>query len=73
MPGDLSSDRGAFYSTGTYFSGTYIESRISNIARSDDWIKAEFYALRLELHTIGIEENLPVNSTLNSFFFGMNF
>jgi len=45
---------GSFY-TNTFFYGTYVDARISNIARSDAWIQAESFSMKLGLHTVGAE------------------
>ena len=53
------------------FTGLTDEVRISNTARSADWIKATYNSTNDSLLTYGTEESAPVTS--NSLMFGMNF
>lgn len=52
-----------------YWQGIATELRLSNIARSDSWIKAESLALKNSLLTIS---GVILNNG-NSFWFGTNF
>ena len=66
---DADIDIGRYYGSDTYsFDGNEDEVRISNIKRTDAWIKANFYTQTDALVSWGSEEDIPTTTDTGNFF-----
>jgi len=60
-------------SAGQFYDGVMDELRVSTVARSDAWIKADYYTLTDDIVAWSTEEEYVSTATGNAILFGFNF